>query len=96
MYLVHELDQNSSLVYVVSGSLSVSQKSLDRTDRNSHLFVAVRGELVGTLAGKLHHCTALHCTANLQNRHFSVNRGAEHVQYPCQSNLQSTFNKQVR
>ncbi|XP_055349983.1 patatin-like phospholipase domain-containing protein 7 isoform X2 [Paramacrobiotus metropolitanus] len=50
MYLVHEFDQDSSLYYIVSGCLSVSQKSLDRTDKNAHLFVAVKGELVGTLA----------------------------------------------
>ncbi|OQV26013.1 Neuropathy target esterase [Hypsibius exemplaris] len=51
MYLVHELDNDSSMYYVVSGSLSVSQKLVDKADhRNTHLFVAVRGELVGTLA----------------------------------------------
>ena len=51
MYLVHEFDHESSMYYVVSGSLGVSQKLVDKSDhRNAHLFVAVKGELVGTLA----------------------------------------------
>ena len=45
--MVHEFDHESNLYYVVSGCLSVSQRSLDK---NAHLFMAVKGELVGSLA----------------------------------------------
>ena len=50
-YIMKEDTQkDAALVYVVSGTLSVSQKSRNKSDEDVQMFLAHAGELVGGLA----------------------------------------------